>query len=109
MKLTQSAGTVEYTDFFSAVGWDSHKEYPVYDTKKSDGDTSVKLELWEMQSTPLFPSLLGPLWPRMVVPDRVLSMSQIKLNCVLMLNRIAWNRTVLTIKLRTYAKLNCLK
>ena len=31
------------------------------------------------------------------------------INCVLMLNWIAWNRTVMTFKLRTYAKLNCLK
>ena len=57
-------------------------------------------------SLPLLP---GPLWPRVVAPDRVLSMSQIEQNCLLMLNRIAWNRTVLTCKQCTYAKLNCLK
>ena len=54
-------------------------------------------------------SFLGPLWPRVVAPDRVLSMSQIELICVLMLNWIAWHRIVLICKLRTYAKLNCLK
>ena len=27
-------------------------------------------ELWGMQSTPLLPSLPGPLWPGMVVPDK---------------------------------------
>ena len=43
------------------------------------------LELWGMQSTPPLPSLPGPLWPGVVVPDRVLSMGQIELNCVLML------------------------
>ena len=32
------------------------------------------------------PSLPGPLWPEVVAPDKVLSMGQIQLNCVLMLN-----------------------
>ena len=44
------------------------------------------LELWGMQSTPSLPSLPGPLWPGVVAPDRALSMGQIELNCVLMLN-----------------------
>ena len=44
------------------------------------------LELWEMQSTPSLPSLQGPIWPGVVVPDRVLSVRQIKLNYVTMLN-----------------------
>ena len=44
------------------------------------------LELWGMQSTLSLPSLPGPLWSGVVAPDRVLSMGQIKLNCVLMLN-----------------------
>ena len=47
-----------------------------------------------MQSNPSLPSLPGLLWPRVVAPDRVLSMGQIKLNCVLMLNWIVWNKTV---------------
>ena len=56
------------------------------------------------------PSLPGLLWLGVVAPDRVLSIGQIKLSSVLMLNRIAWNRTIfLHFKLRTYAKLNCLK
>ena len=42
-------------------------------------------ELWEMRSTPSLPSLPGPLWPRVVAPDRVISMGQIELNCQLML------------------------
>ena len=42
-------------------------------------------------------------------PDRVRSVCQIQLNCVFKLNWIAWNRTVLTFKLSTYAKLNCFK
>ena len=44
------------------------------------------LEHWEMQSTPSLPLLPDPLWPRVVAPDRDLSMGQIELNCVLMLN-----------------------
>ena len=37
------------------------------------------LELWGMQITPLLPSLPGLLLPRVVAPDRVLSMGQIEL------------------------------
>ncbi len=62
-----------------------------------------------MRRTPSLPSLSGPLWSGVVAPDRVLSMGQIELNFVLMRNWIVWNWTVLTFKLRIYAKLNCLK
>ena len=44
------------------------------------------LELWGMQSTPSLPSLPGPLWSGVIAPDGVLSMGQIELNYVLMLN-----------------------
>ena len=44
------------------------------------------LELWEIQSTPSLPLLPGPLWPGVVAPDRILSMGQIELNYILMLN-----------------------
>ena len=81
----------------------------IYDTKQSDGEVPVMLELWGMQSTPSLPSLLHQIWPRVVTHDRVLSLGQVELNVVLMLNWIAWNRTVLISILRTYAKLNCLK
>ena len=37
------------------------------------------LELWGMQSTPLLLLLPNPLWPGVVAPDWVLSMSQIEL------------------------------
>ena len=84
-------------------------ECPSYDTKQSDGEAPVILELWGMQSTPSLPSLPGPLWLEVVAPGRVLPMGQIELYCVLMLNGIAWNRTVLTFKLHIYVKLNCLK
>ena len=82
---------------------------PGYETIQSDGEVQVMLELREMWSTPSLPLLPGPLWPGLVAPDRVLSVGQIKLNCILMLNWIAWNRTVLTFKLHAYAKMNCFK
>ena len=104
--MVQSAGAVEYTNCFS--GGRPPNEYPGYDTQQSDGGVPVMRKLWEMRSTPSLPSLTGPLWPGVVAPVRVLSMGQIELNCVLMQNWIAWNRTILTFKLHTYAKLNCL-
>ena len=69
-------GAVEYTDCTSAEGWEppTHNERPGYDTKQSDGEVPVMLELWAMQSTRLLPSFPGPLWPGMVTPDRALSM-----------------------------------
>ena len=77
--------------------------------KKSNGEAPLMLDLWGMWSTSLLPSLQGPLWPEVIEPERVLYMCQIELNCVLMLNWIVWNRILLTFKLPTYAKLNCLK
>ena len=61
-------------------------------------DDEVPVMLWGMQSTPSLPSLPGPLWWGVVAPDRVLSMGQIELNCVLILNWILWNRTVFDIE-----------
>ena len=72
--MVQLVGVVEYTD--------SLNERPIYDTKQSDGEASVILELWGMRSTPLLPTLPGPLWPEVVALDRVLSMGQIELNRV---------------------------
>ena len=79
----------EYTDYIFAEGYDSLNKCPAYDTKQSDVEAPLMLELWRMQSTPLLPSLPGPLWPGMVASDRFLSMGQIEWNC-------------------TYVKLNCL-
>ena len=67
------------------------------------------LELWGMWNTPLLTLLPGLLWPGVVAPDRVQSLGQIELNYVPMLKGIAWNRIVLTFKLCTNVKLNCLK
>ena len=66
-----------------------------YDIKQFDGDVPVIVELWGHRINPLLISLQGPLWPGMVAPDRVLSMSQKQLNSVLMLNWIVWNRNAL--------------
>ena len=49
-------------------------ECPGYDTKQSDGEVPVMLELWGMRSTPSMTLLPGPLWPGMVTPERALSM-----------------------------------
>ena len=82
---------------------------PRYDNKQSDGEVPVMLEFWGMQSNPSLPLLLGPLLPRVAATDRVLCRGQIELNYVLMLKWIAWNRTILTFKPHTHAKLNCFK
>ena len=49
-------------------------ECPVYDTKQSDGEVPVMLQLWGMRSTSSLPLLPGPLFPGMVAPDRALFM-----------------------------------
>ena len=81
--IAESAKAVPNTDCFSAVGED---ECPGYHTKQSDGEIPVMLELGRMGSTSSLPSLLDPLWPGVVAPDRFLSMGQIELNYVFMLN-----------------------
>ena len=45
--IAQSATAVEYTDCIS-VGVRTSNECPVYDTKQSDGEVPVMLELWGM-------------------------------------------------------------
>ena len=71
---------------------------PGNDTKTNNGEVPVMLELWEMRSTPLFLSLPDQLWSEVVVPHGIQSMGQIKLNCVLTLSWIIWNRTVFYIE-----------
>ena len=86
----------------SPVGWDCRihrlllkrgvktppNESPRYDTKQSDGEFPVMLELSGMQCTPSLYSLPVQLWPAVVATDRVLCMGQIdlctnaKLNCL---------------------------
>ena len=69
-----------YTDCISVEGQDFPERFPGYDTKLSDGEASVMLELWRMRSTPSLPSLQGPLWPGGVTFDSVLSVGKIELN-----------------------------
>ena len=45
--VIQSTGAAEYTDCISAEREDPQNEYLPYDTKQSDGEASVMLELWE--------------------------------------------------------------
>ena len=80
--MAQLAGAVESWQ----RGNTSPNACPGYDTQQSDGKSPVMLELWGIQSTHLSPLLPGLLWPRVIVLDRVLSMDQIELNCVLMPN-----------------------
>ena len=74
MSLVQLAGAVEYTDCIPAEGKDSPNECSRYDTKQSDGEAPVMLELRGMWSTSVLLLLPGPLWLRVVTPDRVLLM-----------------------------------
>ena len=80
--FAQLAASVEYTDCISAERVRPPTKFPGYDTKQTDDEVPVML----LRSTPSFLSLPGPLWFGVVAPDRVLSMGQIELNCVLMLN-----------------------
>ena len=83
--FAQLAGAVEYTDctFAEEARPPSPHECPGYDTKQSDGEVPVMLELWGMQKTPSLLLLPGPLWPEVVAPDRALSMGKIELTAYL--------------------------
>ena len=88
-QIAQSAGAVEYTMPLSKGVRPPHQWVSwIYNTKQSDGEVPVMLTLRRMQSISSLPSLPDPLWPSVVVLDRVLSMSQIELNCIFMLNWI---------------------
>ena len=54
-------------------------EGPRNDPKQSDGEALVMLELWRVRSTPLLPSLPGPLLSGVVAPDKVLLIGQMQL------------------------------
>ena len=86
--LAQSTGgTAEYTDSISCreVRPPTNK-FLGYDTKQSESEDLVMLELWKKWSTSSLPLPPSPLWPGVVALDRVLSMGQIELKCVPMLN-----------------------
>ena len=61
---------------YSGVGLPN--KCPGYDTKQSDGEAPVTLELWGNTEYPSLQSLLGPLQPGVVAPDRILSFGQIE-------------------------------
>ena len=81
-----STGVVEYTNCFSGRGKTSPQRVSWFDIKQSDGEVLVTLENWRVQNTSSLPLFPGPLWPRVVAPDRVLFTGQIQLNCILKLN-----------------------
>ena len=47
--MAQSAGAAEYSDCFLAKGLDSPNKCLVFDTKHSDGEAPVMLELYGMK------------------------------------------------------------
>ena len=59
---------------------------PGYDTKQSDGEAPIMLQLREMWSTPSFTSLPDPLWPGAAALKWVLSIGRNELNSEIMLN-----------------------
>ena len=80
-----------------------------YDTKRSDGEAYVMLELWGIRSTSSLQSLPDLIWPGVVAPNWVLCMGQVELNVVRMLNWIASSRTLFNFQLCIDVKLNCMK
>ena len=56
----QSAAVAEYTNASLQRGKTPYNDYPEYDTKQTDDEAPLMLELWRMQGTALLPSLLGP-------------------------------------------------
>ena len=82
--IGQSAGAVEYTDCISVR---PPPNCPGNDTKQWQW---VMQELWGMRSILLLPSIPGPLWPGVAVTNSVLSMGQIELNKVFLLNWIVF-------------------
>ena len=53
-------------------------ECPRYDTKQSDVETPVMLEIWGMQCPPSLWSLPGPLGHGVITNDRILFISKIE-------------------------------
>ena len=79
----------------------THNEFLGYDIKPSDDEAPVMLEFGVMWSTPTLLSIPTPLRPRVVAPNKVLSM--VKHDCWTfklcaskwhILNLIVWNRTL---------------
>ena len=62
-----------------------------YDSKQSDGEVSVMLEIWGMQNTPSLPLLQVHSDSEWLSPDRILSMGLIEQNTILKLKWIVRN------------------
>ena len=78
------------------VGWGCRiHECPGYDTKQIWWWDSSNIGALRKVDTPSLPMLPDPLWLGVASPDRVLSMGQIELNRVLMLNWIVWRELFL--------------
>ena len=69
----QSFGVEEYTDFTSVEEQDFLNECPDMTLNNLNKQATAILKLCGIRTTPLLPSLLRPLWPGVVAPDRVLS------------------------------------
>ena len=50
----------------------------LYMNIQSDGEAPIMMELWRMRCSLSLPLLPGPLWPGVVAPDRIFSMSVIE-------------------------------
>ena len=50
--MAQSAGAVEYTNCFSTEEQHSPNECPGYQTKQSDGEVPLMVELWGLRDIP---------------------------------------------------------
>ena len=72
-----AGGAVEYTDCICAEGQDS-PPMSVPDMTRNNVMALV-LESWGIWNIPPLPLFPGPLWPRVVAPDRVLPLGQIEL------------------------------
>ena len=81
MRLSFSASPVDLGCWVHQLSLQRDKTCLIsgYDTKQSDSEASVMLELWGMQSTYSLPLLSSPLWTGVVASDRFLSMGQIEL------------------------------
>ena len=68
--MGESATAVEFFVFIFAKEQDSPNERPRYNTKQSDVEAPVMLELWRRRTTPSKTSFPGPLWPGELTHDK---------------------------------------
>ena len=68
--FVQSAGAREYTNRASGEDKDFANEFPGHDTKQSESEILVMLELWEIRSTLSLSSFHGSLCPGVLAPAK---------------------------------------